>query len=482
LLSVPWLSAEALLRVLVVDQDGKPLEKAEVSVGTFNDKKGKTEKTNRDGIAQFKKLEDGYYRVWARAEKFKPGLFEFLRISGESEKQVKLALEPGFSGMDLYFESPGVLAKSKQLAREGLNLMNSQMYAEAERKLQEALSLCPSDPTIHQNLSLLYANLGKWELAEKSLADASDLLQILSLIGDLESAEVSTQEAELERLRREIAMRRLSDEANRALNEEDFEQAIAKFRQLTELEPDKGDHYYYLASALARDGKTDEAILAIEKASELEPDEERYRRFKLSVLEVGKKQTGEEAEAIIEETQKLLDAHDYDGALARSREAMGELADEYQGMLSMQVARAYAGLEQPEDAVAAYQKSTELAPGNVEFRRELTEYLIEHERYEEAFASLEKLSEMTSTAFEQSLLELAKELMQKGRSGPARVAFERVLEVNPECAEAYYELGVEYYYGGEDKERAKAMLNKYLEMGKDPELLDNARTLLKVLK
>ena len=41
LLSVLGLSAEALLRVLVVDQDGKPLEKAEVSVGTFSDKKGK---------------------------------------------------------------------------------------------------------------------------------------------------------------------------------------------------------------------------------------------------------------------------------------------------------------------------------------------------------------------------------------------------------------------------------------------------------
>jgi hypothetical protein len=69
----------------VVDESGDAIEKAEVWVAAFKSKKGKKDKTNREGIAEFKKLKDGFYRVWARADGFKPGPFEFLRVSGSRE-------------------------------------------------------------------------------------------------------------------------------------------------------------------------------------------------------------------------------------------------------------------------------------------------------------------------------------------------------------------------------------------------------------
>jgi len=482
LFSTAWLSAETFLKVLVVDENGNAIEKAEVSVATFKSKKGKKDKTNREGIAEFKNLKDGYYRIWARADSFKPGLYEFLRVSGEPDKQLRLELAPGYSGSDLYFESPGVLAKSKALLRQGLAAMEVQMYSEAEGAFKESLSLCPSDPAAHQNLALIYANLGKYEQAESSLNDASDLLDTLTAMGGMDSAAADTQRVELDLLRREIPVRRLTDEADQALEQENLSEAIAKLRELVKLEPDEAENYYHLANALARDGNTDEAILAVDKALEKEPDEQRYLRFKLSIAELGKKRAGERAQEIIEEIQKMQDAHDYEGAVARSQKATEELQDEYQGALLIEMARAYAGLNRPDEAISSYEKGLELEPANVEFRREMTGYLIELERYDGAFTSLQKLSEMESTAFDQALLVLAKELMQKGKQAQARVAFERVLEVNPDCAEAYYELGVEYYYGAQDKERARAMLKKYLEIGKDPELLDNAKTLLKVIK
>jgi tetratricopeptide (TPR) repeat protein len=266
------------------------------------------------------------------------------------------------------------------------------------------------------------------------------------------------------------------------LEKEDLSTAIEKLRELITLEPEEGEFYYYLANALARDGKTDEAIQAVDMAMEKAPDDERYRRLKLSIIETNKRRSGEEAEAVIEEINKLQDAHDYEGVLVRSEQASEELADEYQALLLVQMARANAGLDRSDEAIAVYQKSVELAPAEEEFRKEFTSYLIELERYDEAFSSLETLTKMTSVTFDQALLELAKELMRKGKQAQARVAFERVLEVNPECAEAYYELGVEYYYGAQDTARAKTMLTKYLEIGKDPELLDNAKTLLKVMK
>lgn len=482
LLTVSWMSADTLLRVHVVDKDGNAIEKAEVMVATFKSKRGKKDTTNREGIAEFKKLKDGYYRVWARADEFKPGLFEFLRISGEPEKDLRLELKAGFKGGDLYFESPGVLERSRQLAREGVAAMQAQMFLEAEARFIESLALCPSDPATHQNLALAYTNLSKWELAEKSLSEASDLLFTLGEIGGMDEADIRSQQVELEKLRKEIPVRRLREEADKQLEQGDLAGAIEKLKALVELEPENDENYYYLANTLARAGDTEEAVKAIDLALERNPDEDRYRRFKLSVAKTSKRQAGEQAQAVVEEIQKLQDAHDYEGALERAQKALEELEDEYQAPLLVQIARANRALNRPDEAVGAFKKSLELAPENGEFRKEFSTYLIELERYEEAFSSLQKLAEMNSTAFDQALLEVAKELMGKGKQSQARVAFERVIEVNPDCGEAYYELGVEYYYSDQDKERARAMLERYVEIGKDAELLENAKTLLKVIK
>jgi tetratricopeptide (TPR) repeat protein len=64
----------------------------------------------------------------------------------------------------------------------------------------------------------------------------------------------------------------------------------------------------------------------------------------------------------------------------------------------------------------------------------------------------------------------------------ARKAFEQVLENNPDYAEAYYELGMEYFYGLEDRPRAKGMLSKYVEIGQDEAHLSNARNVIVVIE
>ena len=481
-LSAASAFAETLLRVHVVDNAGSSVHKAEVRVGTFQDRKGKRSRTNREGIAQFKKLKDGYYRVWVRSEGFKPGLFEFVRVSGEAEKAVKVQLQPGFDGAELYFESPGVMERAKQLGRDGFVAIDQQQFQEAEAKLKESLSYCPSDPETHKDLALAYVNLEKWELAEESLDNASDYLVALVAVEGLNSVDAQEQREEIERLRGEIPARRLASRANKAMNDGDYPEAAARYEELSVLQPENSDNHYYRAVALARAGRGSEALQAIDAALAIAPDNDGYRRFKLSVVGLAQQKADEAAAAKLQEIEKLVGLKDYQAVLTKAEEAREGLPEEHQPTILLAVARANAGLGNQEEAVDAYQRCLALEPDNSEARMELIGYLLELTRYDEAFQALEGISAADASSYDQSLLGLARQLMQKGKQEQATRAFEKVLEVNPECAEAYYELGVEYYYGAQDNVRAKKMLQKYLELGEDPELLDNAKTLLKVIK
>ncbi|MFZ0431011.1 MAG: hypothetical protein WAO20_23055, partial [Acidobacteriota bacterium] len=60
--------------------------------------------------------------------------------------------------------------------------------------------------------------------------------------------------------------------------------------------------------------------------------------------------------------------------------------------------------------------------------------------------------------------------------------FEKLLEVNPQFAEGYYELGMGLFYDANDRSRARDLLQKYLTLGKDEAHLDNARNVLTVIE
>ena len=83
---------------------------------------------------------------------------------------------------------------------------------------------------------------------------------------------------------------------------------------------------------------------------------------------------------------------------------------------------------------------------------------------------------------DQALLSLGQRLYKQGNNQVAQLAFERAIKANPENAEAYYELGTLLYFGKEDDKRAKEVLAKYLQIGKDQGHMDNAKNFLVVLE
>jgi superkiller protein 3 len=139
-------------------------------------------------------------------------------------------------------------------------------------------------------------------------------------------------------------------------------------------------------------------------------------------------------------------------------------------------------LERPDDAAAAFRTAIELVPDKIEYRRELAEYLFRLERYEDAFGVFKEVWERSSEPLDESFFKLGQDLIKRGKQDMARKAFEQALETNPDYAEAYYELGMEYFYGLEDRPRALEMLKKYVELGQDEAHLSNAKSVIVVIE
>jgi tetratricopeptide (TPR) repeat protein len=123
-----------------------------------------------------------------------------------------------------------------------------------------------------------------------------------------------------------------------------------------------------------------------------------------------------------------------------------------------------------------------LAPENADYRKTLAQYYLDEKRYEEALNLYADPRGTGSQSPDQALFALGEKLSTQGNSEVAQVAFEKVLQLNPENAEAYYQLGMIFYYDKKNDKRATELLNKYLELGKQKDHLENTRTVLVVLK
>lgn len=63
----------------------------------------------------------------------------------------------------------------------------------------------------------------------------------------------------------------------------------------------------------------------------------------------------------------------------------------------------------------------------------------------------------------------------------AQAAYDKAIQKNPANAEAYYELGMMLYFSKENDKRAKGLLTKYVETGKDQSHVENAKSSLVIL-
>lgn len=489
-LPVFGLAEHNQLEVKCVDQSGKSLSGVKVKVQQIISRKWKDEKSKADGVAHFKKLDDGFYRVMARQDGYSPALYEFVILENGTQKSVTLTFKPGDKDQKLYYEDQELNNKAYNELRQGVTLLQQNKFAEAETLLNSSLQINPGNPETYHNLGIALIQQRKWEPAKRALQRASALATVWARMqeknkgqkqGDAAANPYQQLHDQLEDLLAKFPVLKLGSEANEALAAENYDLAIAKYQELIKLLPN-ADAYYNLALAQAHAKRYDDALQSVNKALESKPGVQAYQSLKKQIGQYKKNAILKRANAMLGAGDQALKDKNYAEALAKYKEAEPMVPEKNRAAVYSRIAKAQAGLGQNEQAVASWEKAIEMAPKEASYRRGLAQLYFNEKRYDDAINILADPRASGSETADETLYKLGESLLQKGNTDVAQIAFEKALKVNPDRAELYYELGMIYFYNRRDKVRAGEMLTKYVSIGKNKDHLDNAHSVLVVIK
>ncbi len=243
-----------------VDNDADPLENVEIQL-TFldaedldaEDEEAPQEHyamSDKKGRIEFRDLQPGSYMLRAQLEGYLP-----LKVMIESP-----AAEPLHR----------VLLKEKEfedLEKRAVESLKNGDFEAAIQGLGPLSNHYPEDATLHNNLARAYAGVPD---EKKALAEAERA-------AELDPGFSSTKN--------EVRQFMLHTLGAKALRERDFKTAVERFNALKELHPQSAAAHEGLALAFGHQGKLDQALQAIGRALELDPDNPSFKRIK-EILEV----------------------------------------------------------------------------------------------------------------------------------------------------------------------------------------------------
>ncbi len=483
------------LEVHCVTGDGEPLRGVDVTLQLLPGGQVESKKTNKKGDVDFKTPETGIYRVWGRAEGYAPAFHEYIDVAEQPDARVTLTFQLGNSLDKLHFEDPAAAQASNDLLIAGIQAFQSGETETAVGKIEEALQVNPANPDAQFNLAVLYLQTRQLDNAEQALKDSVELLTAFAKIyaGTPSEAPIRQSLAKAEELLASMPMQHIGVEADQALVDKDYETAIAKYQQMIQMDPNNAVILYNLALAQTHANLLGEAKQNIARAIELKPGDIGFERLQKQIHELESQGISLRASEALEETQDLLAKNQYQEALDT---VQGILQDVPQELLSgtwLLVARAQTGLENTDDAIAAYRKASELdkrfeqageegaetLKANAD--RELANFFFERERYQEGLDAYIQALQKERAQTTQALADLGQTFSRQGKNQASALVFQKLLEVDPNFVEAYYELGMYHFYDLEQPDKAKELLEKYVKTGADPDHVSNAKNVLAVI-
>lgn len=532
LLASPALSAANSIEIKCQDSAGNPIAAATVQIQQLETLKWKGDKkSDSKGMALFNKLDDGAYRIVARKEGFAPALYEFAVMKGGSSQSVTLKFEPGDAPKKLYFEDPALGQKASDLLNDALALLRTNKLPEAEKQLKAALGINPSNALAEFYLAVAYIQQEKWDLAETTLQSTSQLIGILNSLPKPKDAPQPAAYDEIGAKTKEILAQipsmKIRSEGNKLLSERKFDLAAQKYVEALKTQSNDPDLYYNLAVAQANGRHFDEAMQSVDKAIQLKPTENAYADLKKKIGDFQENEILNKAQGLLEKGDELAKTNDYAGAMAKYQEALKTVPDIrqiQQAVVLAKIASTHAKLNQGEQAVAAWQKAigcvyndpvykdaldkvsefkkshpvlqpeeagklsaleaeaAKLKSKADAYRNELAQFYMKEKKYDEALNIYADASAAGNQPVDQVLFKLGQAQSNQDNAEVAQLAFERAIKANPQNAEAYYELGMLLYQGKKADKQAMEILTKYVEIGKDAAHVDNAKTVLVVLK
>jgi len=483
LLGAARLWADSTVDVRCVDPSGGAVANAAVRLQHLNTGKTRDKKSDGKGTANFNKLEDGVYRVVGQKEGFEPALFEFVSLKGSAQQAVTLQFKAGDPQKQLYFQNQALGQKAGELSSQALQALQGNKFAEAEKLLLESLEINPSNPQAQYFLSIAQVQQNKWEPAQASLKRADELATVFLELPQQGGGPNPYQELkqQIEVVSSKMGAMKIRTQGDQFLKEKKFEEAAAKYREALAAEKDP-DIMYNLAVALAQTKKYDEATTVLDQAIQLKPGEQAYQSLKKQIIDFKANEVLIGAQGVLDQGNELFNKQDYAGALKKYEQVLGSVPEKSQGSVWFQIARAQGQLKQPDKAIEAYKKAMALAPEKPDYKKALAQYYLDQKRYEDALNLYAEQGGGGAETPDQAIFALGQKLSSQGNAEVAQVAFEKVLTLNPQHAEATYELGMALYYGKKADKRAFDLLTKYVEIGKQKDHVDNAKTVLVVLK
>lgn len=271
-------------------------------------------------------------------------------------------------------------------------------------------------------------------------------------------------------------------------NTGDRQGGIDKFLKAVELDPQLAEPHLALASIYLDDGDYDRAASHAESYLALKPGEQKaqviaheaYRKlgneakreeYRAILAESG--MSSQLATQVFNEGAKATQEGEWDLAIEKFKEAL---------VLDPQLARAYAvlaqihyGRESFDEALTAADKLLEMEPENTDGRR--YRFLVLDARGDAAAQeALDAWIEVDPQRASEVLYQKADLDFRAGRTGEARRALLRVIELQPELARAYYSLGL--VYASTDTGKAKEYLQKFIELAPDDPEVATAKEMI----
>jgi tetratricopeptide (TPR) repeat protein len=492
-LCLAWAPAPALadsnnLEVKCVDASGSPLQGVTVQIQPLQNAKPKDKKSDKQGVAAFNKLDDGIYRVVGRKEGLAPAFYEFAVLKAGAQQSVSLTFQPGDVQKKLYFEDQGALnQRAFELLQKSIESLKENKPADAEKLLKESIDIYPSYAQAHYYAGITYIQMNKWDEAEAAFKNASHFASIMKELPRPKEAEnTPSPYDEIVKMSQAMLAKfpalRLRGAGDAALKEKKFDQAIASYSEALRIDSTDADLYYNLAVAQAHSKKFDDAAQSIQKAMQLRPGEKAFEELNKQIAGFRESEVLSKAQGLLNEGDALMKKDDHAAALQKYQEALPMVQGSKQSIVWAAVARAQAGLNHPNEAVEAYRKAIELDPEKPEYRTGLAQFYMKEKKYDDALNLYADPRTTGNKPADEALFSLGQTLSKQGNSEVAQLAFERAIKANPTHAEAYYELGMLLFYGKTDDKKALETLTKYVEIGKDKAHVDNANSVLVVLK
>jgi tetratricopeptide (TPR) repeat protein len=481
-LALPLFAADGVIQVKCLDPSGNVLKGVKVSVIVLGTNKAKDKNSDSQGIAEFTKLDDGVYRVVGRKEGYIPTLFEYVVLKGD-QKPVTLPFQIG-ADKQFYFEDGAIINKSREFQQQAKEAAVAKKFDEAEKLLRQSLELYPTNIDAFLMLATYYLLEEKYDQGVNELKKAVDLCSQLKTFPQspgIEGAELyenSIQKAQA--LLKSVP----GIKAEKALSQKKYDEAIVLYSEALKGDPDNHPYLANLAVALANAQQYDAALQAVDKAIQLSPQEKAYTDLKNRIAAKKTSANLEKAQVLLNEGDKLYKADDAAGALKKFEESKALIPENKQYVVYRAIARALAKLGQTNAAIEAFKKAIDISPADKveESRKMLAQYYVEDlKQFNEALAFLTDPKALGAQSEEQIYLSVVKTYEQDFPK-LAEMALERVIVINPQNAEAYYNLGRMYFADGkENDKRSRELFTKYIEIGKNEVNLTTAKDYLVVI-